>query len=260
MKSRNWIRNILWFVVGVIATASTIFIITNISQENGLFLLLNSIVNWFSSTYGMFQSFGAVATTISIIWLIKQATTSKREYEYNCEWQEKSKAIELADFYRINVINRLSNVEPPLRITGIFDKLPKVKHDEMDAFTQDELIRLTGMDFSWRTILEQENDTSTKELLSLTYIEIEQLLNVLEYFSMYLVTGVADESVVYQSLHQTFFRIVRMLYSWIAGMNKNPKDKYYTNIIALYKTWNEKERESEVVQNAIPKSAIKINK
>lgn len=71
------------------------------------------------------------------------------------------------------------------------------------------------------------------------YLDIlEKTLNSLEYFCMYFNSGIADEEVVYQSLHQSFLSMVKMLYFRIAYQNENGKDKYYTNIIELYNKWS----------------------
>lgn len=68
-----------------------------------------------------------------------------------------------------------------------------------------------------------------------------ETLNKLEYFCMYFNSGVADEETVYQSLHQSFLEMVKVLYFKIASGNKTGKDKYYTNIIELYNKWSERD-------------------
>lgn len=89
-------------------------------------------------------------------------------------------------------------------------------------------------------------------------------LNQLEAFSMYFNNGVADEEVVYQSLHQSFFATVKLLYIEIASKNQTGKDKYYTNIIQLYNRWNEryeKEVKKEVqLAREVPINPKKIKK
>lgn len=77
---------------------------------------------------------------------------------------------------------------------------------------------------------------------------LTKILNQLEYFSMYFNTGVADESVVYQSLHQSFMYTIKVLYFDISIRNNVGKDKYYTNIIQLYNSWSEKYMEKEKVE------------
>lgn len=65
------------------------------------------------------------------------------------------------------------------------------------------------------------------------------LLNKLEYLSMTFNCKIADDRLVYQSLHQEFLYIVRLYYGYIVCLNsKDGKDKYFTNIIKLYNSWS----------------------
>ncbi|MBS6504433.1 MAG: DUF4760 domain-containing protein [Clostridium sp.] len=81
---------------------------------------------------------------------------------------------------------------------------------------------------------------------------LNDTLNTLEYFCMYLNTGIADEDTIYQSLHQSFLSMVKVLYFRIASRNETGKDKYYTNIIELYNKWANKyyENEQKEIENS----------
>lgn len=68
-------------------------------------------------------------------------------------------------------------------------------------------------------------------------------LNKAEYISMAFAHEIAIDGVVYQSLHQSFFKYVKMFYFHIAYMNKKSTDHYYTNLITLYRNWK---REDDV--------------
>ncbi|MGL4392502.1 MAG: hypothetical protein ACRCSK_03580 [Fusobacteriaceae bacterium] len=66
-------------------------------------------------------------------------------------------------------------------------------------------------------------------------------LNKIEYISMSFNVGIADDEVVYQSLHQVFLRFIKMMYFHIATLNTNGnKDKHFNNIIELYNSWAQK--------------------
>ena len=67
---------------------------------------------------------------------------------------------------------------------------------------------------------------------------------------MCFTSGVADETIVYQSLHQTFFSTIKMLYYKIAVQNNVTKDKYYTHTIKLYKQWRDRDKQNERQQAA----------
>ena len=66
-------------------------------------------------------------------------------------------------------------------------------------------------------------------------------LNKLEYIAMNFISDIADDKIVYNSLHQLFFSYVELNYFYIAALNSNgKKDKFYMNIIELYKKWKTK--------------------
>ncbi len=70
--------------------------------------------------------------------------------------------------------------------------------------------------------------------------EISSLLNELEWFAMSCKYGLADEELLYQSLHQTFLSTVWMLYFFISSANENNEDKLYTNISWLFIEWRDR--------------------
>ena len=57
--------------------------------------------------------------------------------------------------------------------------------------------------------------------------------------------NIADESVVYQSLHKTFLEVVYLLYYNIAVNNEPGDKKLFTNIIELYNLWQKKSEETK---------------
>ena len=75
------------------------------------------------------------------------------------------------------------------------------------------------------------------------------LLNKFEYLTMSLNTDLADEDIVYVSLHQLFLKTVKLLYPAICNCNnKYTADKYYSHTIETYNRWSlryEKERKCE---------------
>lgn len=66
---------------------------------------------------------------------------------------------------------------------------------------------------------------------------VTDVLNELEYICMYISSQSAGTYFIYQSLHQIFLKTVKVLAVTIAHSNKNYTDKYYTNIIYVYKEW-----------------------
>ena len=72
-----------------------------------------------------------------------------------------------------------------------------------------------------------------------------RVLNNMEYFALHFTHNVADQSVVYKSLHQTYIDLVQMLYYNIAVKNPLSPSKYYTNVIELYEIWHDRSIEDE---------------
>lgn len=80
---------------------------------------------------------------------------------------------------------------------------------------------------------------------------ITRTLNKLEYFSMYFDTNLAEDEVVYASLHQTFLYLVQVLYPRIAVTNGAASQKYYTHTINLYKKWDERNKKNKEKEKKI---------
>lgn len=78
------------------------------------------------------------------------------------------------------------------------------------------------------------------ELVSEFELQVNRVLNKLEWMSMYFNLGIAEEDAVYQSLHQVFLNTVTSLYVSIAERNTTPYDKHYDNVITLFNRWNGK--------------------
>lgn len=70
--------------------------------------------------------------------------------------------------------------------------------------------------------------------------DITSLLNDLEWFAMACRYGLADEEMLYQSLHQTYISHVWLLYFYICKSNLANEDKYYTNLIWLFNLWKDR--------------------
>mgnify|MGYP006922018582 FL=1 len=66
---------------------------------------------------------------------------------------------------------------------------------------------------------------------------INLVLNNMEFFALHFKHKTADESVIYQSLHQTYISYLPYLYYYIAKANSDPSEKLYTNVIWLYGEW-----------------------
>lgn len=67
---------------------------------------------------------------------------------------------------------------------------------------------------------------------------VNDVLNELEYLCMDISSQAADSKYIYQSLHQIFFRTIKVLSIEICLRNNGKYcDKFYTNVIHVYNEW-----------------------
>lgn len=245
--------------------------------------LVNGLYGFLLDHSDIIAVIGNIATTITIIFLLLEYMFTRRTYRYNCEWQEKNKAAELAALYKNEILDYNFFISLLFQRLGIIGLLKNTYSSELKLFTKSELEDMLSKEdieliheklmdpknYSYylecqsfipakselrylipeEHILKQvENDSKQADrmkryIMNRQYMKVvDHLLNSLEYFAMYFNTGVADERVVYQSLHQTYLKVVRAMYFEIARRNDNPKDMYYTNIINLYVKWSERDK------------------
>ena len=226
------------------------------------------------------------------------------DYKKRYATSRTEKAIQLAEEYANDIMNKITYIGFVMKDIGISDLIEHIDSTGFHDFTYNELCRLLTAE-EIKTIKEKlySNKISDKiflknKALSLSnYKDISEflrllrtvseeapknnrvsvfqiefnsiladVLNQLEYFSMWFVTGVADEKAVYQSLHQTFLKHIKFLYYPIASINKSGTDKYYTNIIKLYNLWSD-ERKRQInlelshekdLENKVVRSADKV--
>ncbi len=197
-------------------------------------------------------------------------------YLYSKKSAKKFKSCELAKYYADYILpktNYISNVFNLSKLGSLLKEL--FKPEEIHDFDYNEMTRLLGNKYSEKEITNKiqginpehllsvrlflaKNNTERNEILS-SYISkvsdeasvtidksslnnefsrlITELLNELEWFSMHFTYKLADERLVYQSLHQTFISNVQVLYFYISRINKSTSEKFFTNIIQLYGTW-----------------------
>ena len=228
---------------------------------------------------------------ISILALI----ISTISYKYNKNRGKIEKAINLANKYQ-ELIKEISIIVNILKVhQEVYDiSTNSISEDSIKDFTQNEAKKLyksehftklyefhkgNGMDvrllknnyflnllsssnntMGFMISTNSDSDSSYDNVIKKYYKgKIDDVLNSLEAFSMAFVQNVADEEVVYQSLHQSYIKIVKLLYFRIAYANNKPSDKYYTNIIELYKRWRKKQQISQYKIDKNNKKALLIS-
>lgn len=192
------------------------------------------------------------------------------DYRHRKNKEVAEKAIDMAKYFMEEILTGLTILEIQYKKEGIDGLIKKYKFFEFEDFDLEELKSL----FSNQEIQEiskKINDTkitlknSNGESLEVSIISFaSDLLNKLEYMCMSITSGVADDSYIYDSLHQTFLSTVQLLYVHIAERNINEKDKFYRNVIKVYNKWKNKylkeQSKEERINNRIEKNKKKIKK
>ena len=93
---------------------------------------------------------------------------------------------------------------------------------------------------------ETSSSLAHADLLSFEFRrDVVRLLNNLEWFAMNFRYNLADEKILYQSLHQTYLSNVWSLYLYICLNNQPGAAKYFTNTIWLFNLWKTRLRKLE---------------
>lgn len=222
-----------------------------------------------------------IVQIISGIFVVLAGVVALWQYVYNKrkerDFRDKERvqlAVEIAKFYKENVLAYSRDLKAKLSQIGMMDIAESIKMEQIEHFDvhemeqvytaeQLEIIRdvrekykienqVNEKSVSYRpmeTIVNDEGQQSEVvasveqgiEKIGKEYVEsMFEILNNMEIFAMYFVHETADETVVYQPLHMSYLEIVRMLYYDIAYANRNGARKYYINTIILFNKWKER--------------------
>lgn len=207
----------------------------------------------------------------------KQNELQLREKElYEKEKYKVTRAIDLSGYYKDNILTNGSVLIYLFKSVGIYSILDNIKLEKMHEFDINELEE----NLSQIEIKRIEKLINSKELLQelgnislscdiegdfkrevIEYVDGEEVTNVefnlneldkcfrnmvsdtlnnMEYFAMNFVHKIADESVIYQSLHQSYIELCKVLYYIISSRNKNGEEKYFTKVTDLYIIWKDR--------------------
>ncbi len=163
-------------------------------------------------------------------------------YNHNKRQSKINISIKIAEEF-CNKISHLSgNITREFEKHNLYEKIEtKIDLNNIKYFNSKELVKIIPKDFATEYL------TSTSEENFRNQIAI--LLNNLEYISMYIRNNLTNDKVIYQSLHQIFLKSVKMCYIYIAYKNQSKPDKFFTNIIYVYRKWYKKfKRHTEYLQ------------
>ena len=280
-------RKILTFLVVVLYWAA-IKVTMHLNNIDSVKLLLVNVVELEKVCY--------VIQIITGLCVILSATIAVWQYYLStkCEINRQDmecvqRSIELAEYYRKNVLDNYDKIKYIFQETKMYDIVKTIKPENMKEFDEQELIKnLSGAQLEVVKKINQSKDFVNAiikmdvaldlDLGTKNYIKVEldkkevsmngpaikrkygrllaETLNCLEYFAMNFEHNTADESVVYQSLHQTYIDLVQTLYCEISRTNSTGHRKYYTNVISLYNRWYARQEQHKEEQNKKTRSLV----
>ncbi len=228
------------------------------------------------ATNSFTYSINSIISGLSLLVTILSVICAFLAYGHQRKRSKKGTACDLSKVYADSIISRYAYIRSVFQHTGLEEKIKKwFPMQNISNFNQLEMQRLLGnASLQYEDVkkeftkLDAEKIVLSKILLYATKSdrssvltmynsfddkvkpdviridfenEISMLLNDLEWFAMNCKYRIADEKLLFQSLHQTYLSMVWLLYYYIASTNcGQPEDKYYTNVIWLFKTWKEK--------------------
>lgn len=227
---------------------------------------------------------------IIAVW---QYYISSQSAKMDLKIQQVQRAIDLSEYYKNNILRYTIAIKYVFDECGCGEIIKKIPLSENLVFNYDEMTKyLTKEDMNalqkcqstkefldsvltanivydlnfsfdipekYKIVSTENKELKPEEyLLSLADSHMASLcadvLNNMEFFALHFRHGTADETVVYQSLHQSYLEIMPYLYCYISKINTNPTKKFFTNLIYLYSKWQQRSSASEAELKKINES------
>ena len=215
--------------------------------------------------------------------------------------QQVQRAINLSEYYKDNILDYIPAISYIFEEIGVAPILKKLKLTQLKNFDKNELEDLLSpndieilkssqysnkffeavvnanaiynlnMKFLTKKIKQQQDGKEIDAIaidnnsIAISFFSdlLNKILNNMEFFALHFSHNTADESVVYQSLHQSYFELIQLLYYYISVQNENPSYKFYTNVIELFHKWmNAKDKQKNEFSknsNSIQRNGTKID-
>lgn len=279
LKNRKLVT-VLLVLVGFVLTGMLFFLTPDCT--NGI------VMPWVEKLYYCIQIVAGLYVVVGAVIAVWQYYISTKSEFIKNETEKVNQAVELAGYYKDNIIPHISYVKYIFRYIHATEIIEKIDKTKMKYFDINELNKLLDQNdinklkdliesdefieavreaniifnfnstdifyFDGNTSDEEKNDIKDLQLKIAKHCmlgQIRELLNNLEYFAMFFTHNIADESVVFQSLHQSYLQIIETMYYQISSYNTSDNHKFYVNAIRLYHLWIQKDVENqEKMKNA----------
>lgn len=230
------------------------------------------------NVYYMTQILASMAVIFSALIAVWQYSLTAKAERNKFDNDKIQSAIELAEYYKDNILNRYAFLKEVFDKNGISSYLRNIEVEKMVDFDADELriimpqeqvekIKriLSSTDFNKSVIeivqkrgieynteieriieeKEEELDQKDNEIIRIYFLNeiVNKTLNNVEYFAMNFTHNISSEIVVYSSLSATYIDMIQILYYNIAKNNCNDENRYFTNAIKLFDIWKNRKLE-----------------
>ena len=214
---------------------------------------------------------------ITLVGLFFTAIWSMHQYIKSKLSKQQEKASQIATDFADNLIEKTGLISETLlensyvqNITSIFDNHPE-SLSQFTTFEIENILNDKNVFVNFKNILcSEDTQKEYQKFLDEKYSEkeqerfnsrfpvlVESTLNHLEAICITITSQAAGSQFIYDSLHQTFLKTIKILAVLIAANNNNNVDKFFTNIIQVYNMWNK--RKNKDIKKFV-KTQKKINK
>ena len=240
-------------------------------QSQEIYICKISLSNW--------------GTWITLVGLFFTAIWSMHQYIKSKLSKQQEKASQIATDFADNLIEKMGLISKTLlknsyiqKVTSIFDNHPEClsqfttfeiddilvaenedEDDDVDVFKNfKDILCSEDTQKEYQNFLNEKYSEKEQEKFNSKFpVLVESTLNHLEAICITITSQAAGSEFIYDSLHQTFLKTIKILAVLIAANNNNNVDKYFTNIIQVYNMWNK--RKNKDIKKLI-KTQKKINK
>lgn len=269
-------------------------LVTFIMAAIAIMILPNTTDN-LEAYYYASQIIAAVFIVVAGLAALWQYRVTSKNNQINVSDLRVQRAIDLTEYYKDNILHYYPALWFVFDRCGLLEDFEKVPLSKMVSFDDEELKRVfsdkqvekfkaaqekpafinavieadeiynlgLNMDKEINTIMKEDGTkeikisaNATKAVIAFMTEVKNTMLNNMEYFAMAFTHNTADESVVYQSLHQNYFDACRLLYYFIASQNTSTTDKYYTNVIKLFRKWYKRSVDQEKKRKLLASNSV----
>ena len=221
-------------------------------QSQEIYICKISLSNW--------------GTWITLVGLFFTAIWSMHQYIKSKLSKQQEKASQIATDFADNLIEKMGLISKTLlknsyiqKVTSIFDNHPEClsqfttfeiedilvaenEDEDVDVFKNfKDILCSEDTQKEYQNFLNEKYSEKEQEKFNSKFpVLVESTLNHLEAICITITSQAAGSEFIYDSLHQTFLKTIKILAVLIAANNNNNVDKYFTNIIQVYNMWNKR--------------------